>query len=351
MFVVPWGAGASPAREDRRGQAPGLKGRVAAFRRLVGPPTTPLRVLAAYCHHAVITARSPEGLPLPGEFLRNQEYANAQLNRCSSRSRGRRLRPPAHRRRRAGEEMDTGGSREAPGGRDPSARCWQGQPPRFHRFDHPMISSSCCPTPASWRAALLLLAGPRAGLRHRFLRRSTREPTPTARCRRQSAAGMPRRASVARCSPPSPTCAADRDGHRCAWPALGRGATPTRSGREFPAGAARSHRDFRGHRQRRASTGAPSSGMARSGSPASRSASAACGCSRCPICFSSRTATATTGPTARRRSCSTASILSARATPSPTACAGARMAGLPGRHGIPGHVARLARPARRRHSA
>ncbi len=82
VFVVPVGAASIALREKiAAGKAPGLKVAWRLFADSWGHPTTPLRVLAAYCHYAVIYRRSPEGLPLPGEFLRNQEYANAQLNR------------------------------------------------------------------------------------------------------------------------------------------------------------------------------------------------------------------------------------------------------------------------------
>lgn len=81
VFVVPVGAASVALREKiNAGEAPGLKVSWRLFADSWGHPTTPLRILAAYCHYAVIYRRSPVGLPMPGEFLRNQEYANPKLN-------------------------------------------------------------------------------------------------------------------------------------------------------------------------------------------------------------------------------------------------------------------------------
>ena len=90
----------------------------------------------------------------------------------------------------------------------------------------------------------------------------------------------------------------------------------------------------------------------RSGSPASRSASAASGCSARRSCCSSPTATATTCPTAPPRSCSTASPSRPRTTTtSPTACSWGPDGWLYGRCGAsapgPGRRPR-ARPTRGR---
>jgi hypothetical protein len=46
-----------------------------------GHPTAPLKVLAAYCHFAVIYRRSPVGLPMPKELVENRDYAVPKLNR------------------------------------------------------------------------------------------------------------------------------------------------------------------------------------------------------------------------------------------------------------------------------
>jgi hypothetical protein len=47
------------------GQAPGLKTQEELFTDPLGHPTTPLKVLIAYCHFAVIYHRTPVGLPVP----------------------------------------------------------------------------------------------------------------------------------------------------------------------------------------------------------------------------------------------------------------------------------------------
>jgi hypothetical protein len=51
------------------------------FRDSWGHPTAPLRVLAGYCHFAVIYRRNPVGLPMPQEFVRNEDFKNEKLNR------------------------------------------------------------------------------------------------------------------------------------------------------------------------------------------------------------------------------------------------------------------------------
>lgn len=81
IVVVPVGAASIALREKIvAGRAPGLKVQWRLFTDSWGHPTTPLKVLAAYCHFAVIYGRSPVGLGMPEEFKRNQEYANPQLN-------------------------------------------------------------------------------------------------------------------------------------------------------------------------------------------------------------------------------------------------------------------------------
>ena len=82
IVVVPVGAASVALREKIvAGKAPGLKVQWRLFRDDWGHPTTPLRVLAAYCHYAVIYRRSPVGLPMPPEFERNTDYASPALNR------------------------------------------------------------------------------------------------------------------------------------------------------------------------------------------------------------------------------------------------------------------------------
>jgi len=82
LYVVPVGEASIALREKIiEGKAPGLKVQWRLFMDSWGHPTTPLRILAAYCHFAVIYQRSPVGLPMPDELVRNNEYANEKLNR------------------------------------------------------------------------------------------------------------------------------------------------------------------------------------------------------------------------------------------------------------------------------
>ncbi len=82
VLVVPVGQAAIALREKIiDGQAPGLKVQWSLFRDSWGHPTAPLRVLAGYCHFAVIYRRNPVGLPMPQEFVRNEDFKNEKLNR------------------------------------------------------------------------------------------------------------------------------------------------------------------------------------------------------------------------------------------------------------------------------
>jgi hypothetical protein len=82
VVVVPVGEATIALREKIiRRQAPGLKVQWRLFADDWGHPTPPLKVLAAYCHFAVIYRRSPVGLPMPPELERNREFALAPLNR------------------------------------------------------------------------------------------------------------------------------------------------------------------------------------------------------------------------------------------------------------------------------
>ncbi len=69
LVVVPVGR-ASIALRKRiiEGAAPGLKQQWDLFRDNWGHATTPLQILASYCHFAVIYRRSPVGLPVPLQF-------------------------------------------------------------------------------------------------------------------------------------------------------------------------------------------------------------------------------------------------------------------------------------------
>lgn len=81
LVVVPVGAATVALREKIIArQAPPLKVQWSLFTDDWGHPTPPLKILAAYCHFAVIYRRSPVGLPLPMEFEQNQQYASAALN-------------------------------------------------------------------------------------------------------------------------------------------------------------------------------------------------------------------------------------------------------------------------------
>jgi hypothetical protein len=82
LVVVPVGEATVALREKIIArQAVPLKVQWSLFTDDWGHPTPPLKVLAAYCHFAVIYRRSPIGLPLPLEFEQNQQYANPALNR------------------------------------------------------------------------------------------------------------------------------------------------------------------------------------------------------------------------------------------------------------------------------
>lgn len=81
LVVVPVGEASVVLREKIvSGRVPGLKVQWRLFADMWGHPAPPLKVLAAYCHFAVIYRRSPVGLPMPMEFERNVEFANPVLN-------------------------------------------------------------------------------------------------------------------------------------------------------------------------------------------------------------------------------------------------------------------------------
>lgn len=80
--VVPVGQAAILLRgKIIEGKAPGLKKQEELFVDAIGHATEPLRVLAAYCHYAVIYQRSPVGLPVPAALknAKNPEW-NEKLN-------------------------------------------------------------------------------------------------------------------------------------------------------------------------------------------------------------------------------------------------------------------------------
>ncbi len=80
VFVVPVGQAVIALRgKIISSQAPGLKTQAELFADSWGHPTSPLKVLAAYCHFAVIYRRSPLDLPIPAELQGNGQ--TEQLNR------------------------------------------------------------------------------------------------------------------------------------------------------------------------------------------------------------------------------------------------------------------------------
>ncbi len=82
LVVVPVGAASIALREKIiTAKVPGLKVQWRLFADMWGHPTPPLKVLAAYCHYAVIYRRSPVGLPMPPELEQNREFAIPALNR------------------------------------------------------------------------------------------------------------------------------------------------------------------------------------------------------------------------------------------------------------------------------
>ncbi len=82
LVVVPVGEASIALREKIiTGKVRSLKVQWRLFADMWGHPTPPLKVLAAYCHFAVIYRRSPVGLPMPEEFEQNREFANPELNR------------------------------------------------------------------------------------------------------------------------------------------------------------------------------------------------------------------------------------------------------------------------------
>lgn len=81
VFVAPDAQATLALREQIiAGTAPGLEKQSDLFTDAWGHPTPPLRVLAAYCHFAVIYRRSPEGLPAPAALAGKPAWGDA-LNR------------------------------------------------------------------------------------------------------------------------------------------------------------------------------------------------------------------------------------------------------------------------------
>jgi hypothetical protein len=82
LVVVPVGQASIALREKIIArQARPLKVQWSLFTDDWGHPAPPLKVLAAYCHFAVIYRRTPVGLPMPLELEQNRQYATPALNR------------------------------------------------------------------------------------------------------------------------------------------------------------------------------------------------------------------------------------------------------------------------------
>lgn len=80
VFVVPAGQAVLALREKViKGEAPGISKQSELFTDPLGHPHAHIRVLAAYCHFAVIYQRSPIGLPVPVSMAKQSEAE--KLNR------------------------------------------------------------------------------------------------------------------------------------------------------------------------------------------------------------------------------------------------------------------------------
>lgn len=81
LYAVPVGVASIALREKIEArQVRSLKVQWRLFADSWGHPTAPLRLLAAYCHYAVIYRRSPVGLPMQPDLEQNKEYAHPALN-------------------------------------------------------------------------------------------------------------------------------------------------------------------------------------------------------------------------------------------------------------------------------
>jgi hypothetical protein len=74
VFVVPVGQAVVALREKIiKGEAPGLAKQSDLFTDPIGHPKEHVKVLATYCHYAVIYGRSPIGLPMPAALAKVPE--------------------------------------------------------------------------------------------------------------------------------------------------------------------------------------------------------------------------------------------------------------------------------------
>ena len=79
VFVVPSGQAVLALRERIiQGGGPGISKQSDLFSDPIGHPREQIKVLAAYCHYAVIYGRNPIGLPIPDALSKLPEAA--QLN-------------------------------------------------------------------------------------------------------------------------------------------------------------------------------------------------------------------------------------------------------------------------------
>ncbi len=77
IAVVPCGEAVLALRAKvMQGAAPGIKTQNELFTDALGHPGPQIRVLAAYCHFAVLYRRSPVGLPVPGQLAKLPEAEN-----------------------------------------------------------------------------------------------------------------------------------------------------------------------------------------------------------------------------------------------------------------------------------
>jgi hypothetical protein len=79
VLIVPVGAATLALREKIiNGQCPAIQKQSELYRDPWGHPTSPLQMLSAYCHFAVIYRHSPVGLPMPTQL--QGKYKNDDLN-------------------------------------------------------------------------------------------------------------------------------------------------------------------------------------------------------------------------------------------------------------------------------
>lgn len=81
VVVVPVGQAVVALREKViAGEVPGVKKQSELFTDPIGHCNGQIKVLNAYCHHAVIYGRSPVGLPVPSGLKAGNKEETAKLN-------------------------------------------------------------------------------------------------------------------------------------------------------------------------------------------------------------------------------------------------------------------------------